>query len=98
MTDELFDYDTYGDELDLTPFKFKLGGAARELPHFSTLTAAQGLAIDRGEVREVLTEVGGEDLADLMLNAPGFRIDKLMGDWEKAASLKPGKSKASSRS
>lgn len=95
-----FDYDAYGDELDLAPFRFRLGGQERELPHFQTLTPAQGLALDEGGagVRAALVEIAGAELADLLLNLPGFKIDKLMQDWQGHAQLKPGESGASSRS
>lgn len=85
----LLNIDTLIAETKKEPFRFTLAGKVRELPHFSTITPKQALALDKGEVEEVLTEIVG-DLATEILTLPGFAADAVLEGWMNHAGTAPG--------
>lgn len=85
----IFDVDTLIAEANKEPFRFTLGGKIRELPHFSTITTRQAVALDAGNL-DVFSEIAGEDLAEEILTLPGFAADEVLRKWMEHAGSKPG--------
>lgn len=104
----MFDIDALVDEEARTPYEFKAGGESWRVPHVADLTLGQQLALDRGRIVEVLTEVAlgkddtgewvprGADLAGIFLGYRAARVGKFQAAWLTSAGMEPGESPASS--
>lgn len=97
MAHDPVDLDVLVAEEAREPFTFRLGGREWSLPHISDLTLRQMRSVDSGDLIDVVREVGGDELADLLLDSKGTAAAGLHVNWLKHAGVGQGESQASSR-
>lgn len=96
--DTAYDFDLDGvleREADNAPFRFPYKGTIYELPNASVVSLHQARRMEDGEVEEMLAEVAGEELADLISGLPTGAFKKLIQAWMAHAGLDEGKTPAS---
>lgn len=84
------DLDVLVAEESREPFTFRLGGRDWSLPHISDLTLRQMRAVDSGNLIDVVREVGGDELADLLLDSKGTATAALHVNWLRHAGVGQG--------
>lgn len=95
-TEIVTDYDVLIAEANFEPYKFTMGGKARELPHIRTLPADQLEALDR-DFDATFPDVAGEELAGLIAKLPLHAYEAFVNSWFAHAGLELGELLASVR-
>lgn len=91
------DFDVLIAEANFEPYKFTLGGKARELPHIRTLPASQLEALDT-DFDSTFPDVAGEELAQLVADLPLHAYEAFVKSWFEHSGLELGELPASARS
>jgi hypothetical protein len=86
---DVFDVDVYVNELDLRPYRFRMGGKLYELPHASTLTAQQAVDLTIDPLT-TLSQVAGDDLAPKLMALPTAGLEAIVKRWTNAAGVDAG--------
>ena len=93
-TEIVTDFDVLIAEANFEPYKFSLGGKARELPHIRTLPADQLEAMD-ADFDGVFPDIAGEELAELIRKLPLHAYEAFAKSWVAHAGLEVGELLAS---
>lgn len=91
------DFDVLIKEANFEPYKFTLGGQARELPHIRMLPASQLEELDR-DFDAIFPDVAGDDLAKLVADLPLHAYEAFVKSWFEHSGLELGELLASVRS